>query len=92
MVASFHVSITTPNLYRQESVHTAFDTFSRFITPMPAVQDGSMWPSARPGLGIELNYDEIDRHIVDKDDPATMWGAWRKIYKTLPGSSPIQSH
>lgn len=92
MVASFHVSITTPNLYRQESVHTAFDTFSRFITPMPAVQDGSMWPSARPGLGIELNHDEIDRHIVDKDDPTTMWGAWRKIYKTLPGSSPIQSH
>lgn len=89
MVASFHVSLVTPNLYRQESVHTAFDIFSRFIMPMPSIHDGAIWPSDRPGLGIELNHDEVDKHIVDKDDPTTMWGAWRGIYQTLPGGSPL---
>jgi galactonate dehydratase len=89
MVASFHVSMTTPNLYRQECVHTWFPTFAQFITPMPAIRDGAIFPSGRPGLGIELNHAMIARHLVDKDDPVTMWPRWRSLYRTLPGGSPI---
>ncbi len=89
MVASFHVSIATPNLYRQECVHTVFDTFAQYIHPFPAVRDGAVWPSDRPGLGIELDHELINAHLVDMDDPVTMWPRWRRLYATLPGGSPV---
>jgi L-alanine-DL-glutamate epimerase-like enolase superfamily enzyme len=82
MVASFHVSMATPNLYRQECVHGWFDTFAQFIEPMPAIRNGAIWPSDRPGLGIELNRDAIRSHLVDRDDPVTMWPRWRNVYRT----------
>ena len=89
MVASLHVSMATPNLYRQECVHSAFETFARFIHPMPLIRDGAIFPSDRPGLGIELNRDMVQRHLVDRDDPTTMWTRWRQLYRTLPGGSPL---
>ncbi|HLZ07074.1 MAG TPA: mandelate racemase/muconate lactonizing enzyme family protein, partial [Chloroflexota bacterium] len=89
MVASFHVAMATANLYRQEIVRTALDTFSQFIMPMPEIRNGAMLPSDRPGLGIELNHDMVRRHLVDRDDPVTMWPSWRGLYRGLPGGSPI---
>jgi galactonate dehydratase len=89
MVASFHVSMATANLYRQEFVRSTYETFARFIHPMPTIQNGSILPSDRPGLGIELNHEEIARHLVDRDDPVTMWGRWRGLYSGLPGGSPL---
>jgi galactonate dehydratase len=89
MVASFHVSMATANLYRQEFVRTTADTFAKFIHPMPVIRDGAILPSNRPGLGIELNHEMVSRHLVDPDDPVTMWGSWRNLYRTLPGGSPL---
>jgi L-alanine-DL-glutamate epimerase-like enolase superfamily enzyme len=89
MVASFHVAMATPNLYRQEIVRTTLDTFTQYITPMPVIQNGAILPSDRPGLGIELNHAMIERHLVDRDDPVTMWGRWRGLYRGLPGGSPL---
>jgi hypothetical protein len=37
-----------------------------------AIHNGAIWPSDRPRIGIELNHDEVDKHILDKDDPTTM--------------------
>ena len=37
---------------------------------------------------LELNHDVIARHLVDRDDPVTMWGRWRSLYQGLPGGSP----
>jgi len=88
MVASFHVSMATPNFYRQECVHDWFDTFAQFIEPMPTIRDGVIWPSDRPGLGIELNREMVDAHLVDRDDPVTMWPRWRALYRGLPGGAP----
>jgi galactonate dehydratase len=89
MVASFHVSMATANLYRQEIVRDSLDTFSQFISPLPEIRNGAMLPSDRPGLGIVLNHDLIERHLVDRDDPVTMWPGWRGLYRGLPGGSPI---
>ena len=69
LMAAFHVCMTTPNLYRQECIHTRFEGFASFITPMFEYHDGALWPSDRPGLGIELVHDVIAEHALDPDDP-----------------------
>lgn len=67
IAAGFQVCMTTPNLYRQECLHTWFDTFEKMINPMFDVRDGSIYPTERPGLGIELNMDSVQRYLVDPD-------------------------
>ncbi|MBI4218904.1 MAG: hypothetical protein HY682_02090 [Chloroflexi bacterium] len=70
------VCMSTPNLYRQECVHTWFDTFAKMITPMFEIRNGAIYPSGRPGLGIELVKEEVNRHLVDVDDPKALPGWW----------------
>ena len=41
--------------------------FEQLITPMFDVQDGSILPNGRPGLGIELNMDVVEKYRVDVD-------------------------
>lgn len=67
IAAGFQVCMTTPNLYRQECLHTWFDTFAKMINPMFDVRDGSIYPTDLPGLGIELNMDAVQRYMVDPD-------------------------
>jgi galactonate dehydratase len=67
IAASFQVCMTTPNLYREECLHTWFDVFKKIITPMFDVRDGCIFPSGRPGLGIELVHEEVARYAVDVD-------------------------
>ena len=72
IAAGFQVCMTTPNLYRQECVHTWFDVFGKIITPAFDVRDGAIFPSGKPGLGIELVHEEVERYRVDVDDPRAM--------------------
>ena len=69
IMAGFHVSMTTPNLYRQECLHTWFDDYKKVVTPMFDYHDGSIWPSDRPGLGIELNHEGVARYALGHRDP-----------------------
>jgi len=80
IAASFQASMTIPNLYREECVHTWFKDFEKIITPMFDVRDGHIHPSGRPGLGIELIREEVERYRVDVDDPKAMpaWSHPRK--------------
>ena len=67
IAAGFQVCMTTPNLYRQECLHTWFPVFEKLISPMFDVQDGSILPNGKPGLGIELNMDVVEQYRVDID-------------------------
>lgn len=69
IMAGFHVCITTPNLYRQECIHSWFDSFAKIVTPMFDYHDGAIWPSDRPGLGIELNREAVAQYALDPADP-----------------------
>lgn len=69
ITAGFHVSITTPNLYRQECIHSWFNDFAKIVTPMFEYHDGAIFPSNRPGLGIELIHEEVARYALDPTDP-----------------------
>jgi galactonate dehydratase len=86
IAAGFQVCMTTPNLYRQECLHTWFPTFEKIINPMFDVREGAIFPSGRPGIGIELNMDVVEKYRVDPDtreylnlsgpNDATATGAW----------------
>ena len=69
IAAGFHVCMTIPNLYRQECLHTWFGDFEKVITPMFEHHDGAIWPSNRPGLGIELNHEEVAEYAIDPWGP-----------------------
>jgi galactonate dehydratase len=72
IAAGFQTCMTTPNLYRQECVSEWFPEFEKIITPMFDIREGSIWPSDRPGLGIELVHEEIERYAIDADDPRAL--------------------
>jgi galactonate dehydratase len=65
IAAGFQVCMTTPNLYRQECLHTWFPVFEQIISPMFDVREGAIFPSDRPGLGIELNMDVVEKYRVN---------------------------
>ncbi|MBU87783.1 MAG: mandelate racemase/muconate lactonizing enzyme family protein [Dehalococcoidia bacterium] len=67
IAAGFQVCMTTPNLYRQECLHTWFDTFEQIITPMFNVKNGSILPNGLPGLGMELKMDYVEKYRVHPD-------------------------
>ncbi|MEX0761997.1 MAG: mandelate racemase/muconate lactonizing enzyme family protein [Dehalococcoidia bacterium] len=77
IAAGFQVCMTTPNLYRQECLHTWFETFEKIITPMFDVREGAIFPTDRPGLGIELVHEEVERYLVEPDDPRAVPYHWR---------------
>jgi galactonate dehydratase len=68
VAASLHVDTTAPNLYRQECVHEFFDDYAKVITPMFDWKDGEARLSNRPGLGIELIPEAIEKYSVDPFD------------------------
>jgi len=68
LMAAVQVDMATPNLYRQECVHEFFDDYAKVITPMFDCHDGAIWPSARPGLGVELNHEGLQRYRVEPTD------------------------
>jgi len=80
IAASFQVCMAVPNLYREECIHTWFNDFKKIIKPMFDVRDGAIHPSGKPGLGIELIHEEVERYRVDADDPRAMpnWSNPRK--------------
>jgi galactonate dehydratase len=81
LMAAFQVDLATPNLYRQECVHEFFEHYAKIITPMFDWHDGAIWPSDRPGLGIELNREGLERFRVAPTDP--------RILRGLKPSGPI---
>jgi len=68
VMASVHVDITAPNLYRQECVHEFFDDYAQVITPMFDWSGGTIKRPDRPGLGIELIPEAIEKYTVDPFD------------------------
>jgi galactonate dehydratase len=65
LAASFQVSMATPNLYREECLHTWFPAMSRIVSPMLDVRDGCIYPNGLPGLGIELDPEGVDACRID---------------------------
>jgi len=59
--------MTTSNLYRQECLHTWFNTFEKIINPMFTVENGAILPNHLPGLGLDLNMDQVKKYQVNPE-------------------------
>jgi len=65
LAAFFQVSMATPNLYRQECLHTWFPAMRKIVKPTLDVHDGAVYPNGLPGLGIELDREGVEECCVD---------------------------
>jgi galactonate dehydratase len=68
LAASFQLSMTTPNLYREECIHTWFPTMEKLTTSWFDIRDGSIHPNGQPGLGIELNMEALEEYRISPDE------------------------
>lgn len=62
-VACLHIDASTPNAWLQETFEDFNESWERdLITGFPAITDGHFELPQGPGLGIELNEEEVLRH------------------------------
>ena len=61
-VAALHVMATLPNALMLERFATDWEGRSRVVTASPELRDGGLVVLNAPGLGIDLNLDEIAKH------------------------------
>jgi galactonate dehydratase len=62
-VACLHIDASTPNAWLQETFEDWNEPWERdLVTGFPAIVDGHFELPAGPGLGIDLNPEEISRH------------------------------
>lgn len=74
-VVCAHLNMATPNFY----IHEIFDDFNdswsqNLLTPPLKVENGYIKLSDRPGLGVELNLEEVKKHPYDP-------GHWLPLFK-----------
>jgi galactonate dehydratase len=74
-VVCAHLNAATPNFY----VHEIFDEFNepweeKLLYPPMKVRDGYISPPAGPGLGVELDLDEVSKHPYRQ-------GNWLPLFK-----------
>lgn len=70
-----HLNMATPNFF----LHEIFDEFNaswaqEVLSPAFKVENGYLQPPERPGLGFELNLDEIAKHPYDP-------GHWLPLFR-----------
>lgn len=70
-----HLNMATPNFY----IHEIFDEFNdpwekELLKPPLKIDNGYLRPSNRPGLGVELNLNEVSKHPYQA-------GNWLPLFK-----------
>lgn len=62
-VACLHIDIATPNAWLQETFEDFNEPWERdLVTNFPAIENGHFALPTGPGLGIDLNLEEVKRH------------------------------
>ncbi|HET7882314.1 MAG TPA: mandelate racemase/muconate lactonizing enzyme family protein [Acetobacteraceae bacterium] len=65
VVAGAHVMMSTPNFYRLETSRWDLSNYNVFITEPLDNSDGRLKLPSKPGLGIEMNMDFLNRNFLD---------------------------
>ena len=63
IMAGAQTMMTVPNFYRLEMVSRWLPAYSLAIDPPLDIRSGVLYPSDRPGLGVDLKMDYIQAHI-----------------------------
>jgi galactonate dehydratase len=69
IVAGAHVMMTVPNFYRLEHGSSAIPDYNRFLTEPLNFHDGVLTLPDRPGLGYDLNMDEVMPRLAPGWEP-----------------------
>jgi galactonate dehydratase len=87
-VACLHIDAASPNAWLQET----FEEFNApwelsLITGFPAIKDGYFELPAGPGLGIDINLDEVARHPYNVNCEINLFDeGWHLRKPTEPGN------
>jgi len=65
VLAGAHVMATVPNHYRVETSRAKLNAYDVFIDHPLDIRGDKIYLSNRPGLGIELNVDYMQKHVLD---------------------------
>ena len=64
VLAGAHVMMTVPNFYKLETSRYRLDAYDAFIDHPLDVRNGDLYLSDRPGLGVELDKDFLEKNQV----------------------------
>jgi galactonate dehydratase len=65
ILAGAHVMMTVPNFYKLETSRYRLDAYDAFIDHPLDVRSGDLYLSVRPGLGVELDKDFLEKNEVE---------------------------
>ena len=60
--ANIHIGISTPNFLIQETIERMDGFHAEIVTDPIQWEDGYIFPSDKPGLGVELNEEVAEKH------------------------------
>ena len=63
--ACLHLNLATPNVLVQELPKRPGESLADLIVGQPIWQEGYLLPPDRPGLGVELAFDQLDKHTFE---------------------------
>jgi galactonate dehydratase len=64
IVAGGHTMLTVPNFYRLEIASLQMELYAQAFDRPLDIRNGELYVSDRPGLGIELNMDYIEKNSI----------------------------
>jgi len=65
IVSGAQLCMTLPNFYRLEHAMTHISGYNRFLTEPLNFHDGKLTLSDKPGLGVEMDIEEIERSSIE---------------------------
>src|SRR5918992_3767386 len=80
--ANMHLDLACYNFGIQEE-HFFRDETREVFPGTPEIRDGCMWPSERPGLGVDLDEEKAARYPFPEHPYAGAWPAIRRIDGTV---------
>jgi len=73
-LACLHIDAATPNAWLQETFEDFNEPWEReLLTWFPAIRDGQFELPSSPGLGADLNLDEVRRHPYHENPDITLF-------------------
>ena len=72
IVSGAQLCMTLPNFYRLEHAMTHISGYNRFLTEPLNFHDGKLTLSDKPGLGVEMDVEEIERSSIEIEWPENL--------------------
>ena len=72
IVSGAQLCMSLPNFYRLEHSMGSIPSYNRFVTEPLDFHDGKITLPDKPGLGVEMNVDEIEKASIELEWPANL--------------------